>query len=271
MESGGFKLDLNELKHDLIKGIHESSQRGLTHTVKWLAELNHTLSHISLAPDEYPDISNGCGDETETYLLAKSYFDLKEYDRSAYFTKDCASPTIRFLHLYARYLSIEKKKLDNMTDKNCPPDPTKNTDLRELCTVLKNDSYENKLDGYCLYLYGIILRKLDLGSLAIEVFAQAVNAAPLIWGAWQELGQLIPDRNAINTLHLPDHWMKHFFLAHMCMQQLNNDEALQIYYNLQEQGFTKSSYILAQMAMLQHNCRGNLSNNIRHALYYINR
>lgn len=256
METNDFKIDLKEVKHDLLKGIYECSQRGLNPTVKWLAELNFSISYIKLSAEEQPHYIDDCEDEAETYLMAKSYFDLKEYDRCAYFTEKCHKPKTRFLHLYARYLSIEKKKLDNMTDTHCPPDPTKNVALGELCTVLKNDVLENKLDGYCLYLYGIILRKLDLTSMAIDMFIQAVNEAPLIWGAWQELGQLIPDKNKLNLAQLPDHWIKQFFLAHTYLEQLNNDEALKMYCSLHDQGFDKSTYLMAQTAIVHHNRRG---------------
>ncbi len=44
-------------------------------------------------------------DDTDVYLLAKSYFDLREYDRCAFFTEDSItlSDRVRFLHFYARY------------------------------------------------------------------------------------------------------------------------------------------------------------------------
>lgn len=256
METSECNMDLKSVKYDLLKGIHECSQRGLNLTVKWLAELNYSISDVHLPPEKSPQFINDCEDEMEVYLIAKSYFDLKEYDRCAYFTSECMKPKPRFLHLYAQYLSIEKKKLDNMIDTNCPPDPAKNDALGQLCTVLKNDFYENKLDGYCLYLYGVILRKLDLTSLAIEAFIKAINDTPIIWAAWQELGQIMPDKNKLNASHLPDHWIKQFFLAHTYLEQLNNDEALQMYSSLCDQGFSKSTYLMAQTAIVHHNRRG---------------
>jgi len=38
------------------------------------------------------------------YLLGKSYFDCKEYDRATSVLKGCESLKCRFLKLYARYL-----------------------------------------------------------------------------------------------------------------------------------------------------------------------
>ena len=41
-------------------------------------------------------------EEADVYLMAKSYFDLKEYDRCAFFTEECKSMKVNFLHFYAR-------------------------------------------------------------------------------------------------------------------------------------------------------------------------
>lgn len=251
-----FKIDLKVVKYDLLKGIHECSQRGLNQSTKWLAELNQSIADVKLPPESVADITYGCEDETDVYLLAKSYFDLKEYDRCSYFTRKCTKPKTQFLHYYASYLSIEKKRLDNMTDDSCPPDPTKNETLRALCATLKNKYYVDELDGYCLYLYGIVLRKLELIPLAVDVFTKAVNKEPILWAAWQELGQTVPDKEKLSLIQLPEHWMKQFFLAHTALEQLNNDEAMLMYCNLREQGFSKSSYLLAQTAIAHHNRRG---------------
>ena len=54
--------------------------------------------------------------EYDRYVLAKNYFDMKEYDRAAFFIQSCSQPQVYFLHMYARYLSSEKKRLDDATD-----------------------------------------------------------------------------------------------------------------------------------------------------------
>lgn len=212
-------------------------------------------TYIKLDPEETPQLIEDTDDELEVFLMSKSYFDLKEYDRCAHFLQNCVKPKPRFLYFYSRYLSIEKKKLANMTNNNCPPDPTKDDALKTLCTELKNDYYEEKLDAYCLYLYGVILRKLDLSSLAIDVFIKSVSAEPMLWCAWYELGKLVPDKNKIFSSQLPDHWIKHFFIAHTYLEQLNNDESLQIYEGLYSQGLENSTYLMAQIAIGYHNRR----------------
>ena len=42
--------------------------------------------------------------EYDKYLLGKSYFDVKEFDRAAYFLESCKSSKCRFLRIYSKYL-----------------------------------------------------------------------------------------------------------------------------------------------------------------------
>lgn len=42
--------------------------------------------------------------DLDALTLAKSYFDLKEFDRAAYFLKGCSSQKAYFLCMYSRYL-----------------------------------------------------------------------------------------------------------------------------------------------------------------------
>lgn len=60
----------------------------------------------------------------------------------------------------------------------------------------------------------------------------------------------------LKSLLLPDHWIKQFFLAHTYLEQQFNDEALEIYKELRNQGFRESNYLLAQTAIAYHNKRG---------------
>lgn len=249
------KLDLKAIKIDLMDAIFECSQRGLNHNVKWFAELNYSLKNIHLTDDELPTIRVSASEEESAYHVAKAYFDLGEYDRCAYFLKDADESKHRFLHLYAKYLSIEKKKMDNMSDVNNIKDPTKNQPLKDLYTEIKQDYQEKALDGYSLYLYGVVLKKLDLHAQAIEILVESINALPLLWSSWQELALLIPHKDKLETIHVPDIWIKHFFIGFACLDRLNNDDALEVYSHIHSQGFENSSYVLAQTANVYHNRR----------------
>lgn len=54
--------------------------------------------------------------EENLYILAKSYFDLKEYDRCFHLLGSCTSSLPVFLRTYSQYLSIEKLKQETMGD-----------------------------------------------------------------------------------------------------------------------------------------------------------
>ncbi|KAJ8867622.1 hypothetical protein PR048_031425 [Dryococelus australis] len=251
-----FNYELRDVKMDLKRAIYECSQRGLYHSTK-LAELNHSLSSVELEPSDIAKCQQPLeiDDEADTYLLAQSYFNLKEYDRCAYFTENCKSPRAKFLNRYSRYLSIEKKKVENRVDSITPPDPTLQAELQNLSVELRCDYSARQLDGFGLYLYSIVLKKLDLLKEACDVLVEATHKESSHWGAWLELTSLITDRAKLNSLTLPNTWIKHFFMAHAYLDLQLNDEALEIYGYLQNKGFKKSTYVQAQIAIAYHNKR----------------
>ena len=221
-----------------------------------LAELNYSLKDVKIDPHNlkiYQNIMDS--EEEDMYILGKSYFDLKEFDRAAYFTEQCRSPKVRFLHLYSRYMSGEKKRVDNMTD--VPPDPVKNNGLKLLCTDLRKDHITGNLDGFGLYLFGVTLKKLQLTREAIDILVESIHKQPMHWGTWLELAALITDREKLESLVLPQHWMKHFFMAHMYLELQLIDEGLSLYCGLQTAGFKTNGYVLAQTAIAVHYRRGN--------------
>lgn len=114
----------------------------------------------------------------------------------------------------------------------------------------------NSLDGYLLYLEGVVLKKLDLRSRAVTVLQAAVAAAPTLWAAWVELAGLANEYEALDSLQLPKHWMMYFFAAHAFVELKLSDQALEAYMVLAAAGFEKSTYITAQMAIAHHDRRG---------------
>lgn len=112
------QIDLNQVRIDILHGINECMDRGLTETTKWLAELNYALKDHKIIYDHPPNpYEDGIAlEEKEAYLLAKSYFDCQEYERAAHFVENCNSSKCVFLHKYSLYMSSEKKRLDYATD-----------------------------------------------------------------------------------------------------------------------------------------------------------
>ena len=60
----------------------------------------------------------------------------------------------------------------------------------------------------------------------------------------------------VQNLVLPKHWMRMFFDAHVAIGLQQNVEALQMYTDLLNSGFKKSSYILSHLALAQYNLKG---------------
>jgi len=90
---------------------------------------------------------------------------------------------------------------------------------------------------------------------AKTVLIEAVNLEPCLWGAWLELAYHVSDRTALQSLDLPDHWIKNIFLAHTYLELQLNEQALEIYFALQEAGLQESTFLLAQVAIAFHNMR----------------
>lgn len=197
-----------------------------------------------IAPEEY-----------DSYILAKSYFDGREYDRAAYFTRSCKSPVPKFLNLYSMYLAKEKKRLDNSPDSTTMLGNAHLKDLSELMSMLNEDYNHKKLDGFGLYLYGVILKKLDLTQLASTVFLECVHQVPILWSAWLELAPLIQDVEQLRSLSLPKHWVKPFFVGHALIEIFVNETGISMFEDIQAAGFGKCLYTTSQIAIAYHNKR----------------
>ncbi|XP_077493913.1 uncharacterized protein LOC144104653 [Amblyomma americanum] len=243
-------LDFPSIKRDLLRSRRECSLRGLRQSAKWASELAYALRDVEASPPIDP--ADASDDLDDTYYLAKSYLDLQEYDRVAYFTRGSAGAS-QFLHYYARYLSDEKKRLDDTVEPITATDRVASQEMKDLQVELK--ALRSKLDGFCLYIYGVVLKRLQLKQQAIDVFVEAIRAEPLHWGAWLELSSLITDCEHLQSLNLPDHWMKQFFLGHSYLELQLNDEVLETYSRLQKGPFMESTYLMAQLAIAYHNMR----------------
>ncbi|CAB3382579.1 Hypothetical predicted protein [Cloeon dipterum] len=261
------KLDLREVKKDLIRGYNECLGRGLSETAKWLSELRISLSSIQVNPSEVEAEPAVPAEEIDFYDLARTLLELREYDRCAHFISSSEHPKLVFLRNWAQFLASEKRHIDNMTEASASSQHSPCLqELRDLLSslnllingtgsILGSKSSAQSRDGYLLYLHGIVLKKLKVRQQAVESLVKAINISPLNWGAWLELSQLVTDRCMLSNLKLPNHWIKYFFIGHMYLELQMNEEALEIYMFLKESGFEKCSYLNAQIALAYHNKR----------------
>ena len=55
------------------------------------------------------------------------------------------------------------------------PDSAQLAQLRQLRTELEELEVGGRLDAYCLYVYGVVLRKLSLPELAVPVLCSSIR------------------------------------------------------------------------------------------------
>lgn len=267
-----YNTSLQQIKRDIQLTQIECQKRGLMHTYVWLAELKLGMDPVllqesasSFSKDNLVDAMKNCSidgidaKEREEYDLARGYFDLREYDRAGHIIRSAQSPVPHFLYFYAMYMSKEKKRLDNVTDKSNLVDSGQYRDLSEIMVTLRNLHSKQKLDGYLLYLYGVVLKKLDLKELAVSIFIESINAVPTLWCSYLELIPLLGDKNEIYSVNIPNHWMKAIFVAHAHVELLLSDKGIQLFNELQQAGFKNSTYMVAQIGKAFHNKRSKFS------------
>eukprot|EP00794_Sanderia_malayensis_P005505 gene5505-6190_t len=247
-------ISLADVNRDLIISVRECNSRGLIHSASWAAELSCSLPPLDepIMPEE--NIDDEFKKDFYAYSLAKTYFDMREYERAAHHLQGCKSHKAYFLYLYSMYMSGEKKKRYKMADiLDSASKSNVNVELKSLQNELQEK--KEKLDGYCLYLYGVVLKELNLAKKASEVLVEAVKKEPLHWGAWKELAATCKSREMLQSLDVGNHWMTEFFYALAELDLLMNKEALTRYENLSNAGFHKSTYVKQQLALKYYNLR----------------
>ena len=266
-------MDTELIRRDLVHTYLQSSARGLKQTAKWAAELLLSLpalAELSLnvgnrTLDDSGFMQTGPGIDAD-YFMAKSCYDLLEFDRAAFYSSKAVTKECRFLHYYCRYLAADKKRLDLMAETNhssqiTTPMNSVSMDVSlNLFSELRSDLTKQYADGcleddsFVLYVYAIVLLKLDLNDEAVKVLCQSLKCEPTNWASWHQLAVVIDDKSLIETLDLPVHWMKRFFVGLVYLEHQMNEEALLLYEPLLEV-FQKSNYVLTQLAIVKNNLR----------------
>lgn len=130
---------LTEVRAELRNSAVRLSRLKLYNSSKWSAEALCGLCDIPATPmsegftkeDESPlksrsynhkhqsenpqDLATDMdSSEYDLFLLASTLFDCKEFDRCAYFLTDVKHPELKFMKLYSKYLSWDKKTQESM-------------------------------------------------------------------------------------------------------------------------------------------------------------
>ncbi|KAL6894301.1 hypothetical protein ACP4OV_008399 [Aristida adscensionis] len=194
--------------------------------------------------------------DADKYLLAKTYFDGREYRRAAHVLRNQTGRKAVFLRCYALYMAGEKRKEEEMVELegSLGKSNAVNQELVALEKELSTHQRTGSIDSFGLYLYGIVLRDKGCDNQARTVLVESVNSYPWNWSAWSELQSLCISIDILNSLNLKNHWMKDFFLASAYLELQMHEEALKRYERLMG-AFCCSDYIQAQIATVQYSMR----------------
>ncbi|XP_047311294.1 anaphase-promoting complex subunit 8-like [Impatiens glandulifera] len=194
--------------------------------------------------------------DNDFYLLAKSYFDCREYRRAAHVLRDQTNKKAVFLRCYALYLAGEKRKDEETIELEGTLGKSEavNRELVSIESELSALRNNGSIDPFGLYLYGLVLKEKGSEVLSRTVLVESVNSYPWNWSAWVELQCLCTNMETLNSLNLNNNWMRDFFLASTYHELRMHNESLAKLEQIQGT-FGLSNYIQAQIAKAQYSLR----------------
>jgi hypothetical protein len=120
---------------------------------------------------------------------ASTLFDLKEYMKCNHVLRSYALPkysTAMFIYYYSEYLIIQQKKQEEYMDNSEAGLKYSNSkDLYKLYQGLKLHDLGG--NPFMLYLYGVILKELNMLQEAKVILLKSLNLFPFLWSAWVEI------------------------------------------------------------------------------------
>ncbi|EPX74796.1 anaphase-promoting complex subunit Apc8 [Schizosaccharomyces octosporus yFS286] len=263
-----------EIRSGLWNCIKECSERGLVYSVRWAAEMlaglkpaNTLDAPFSSTPTAELEEDTATTNERilefkedTTYILAKAYFDCKEFERAAYTLQNCKSSKSLFLQLYSKYLSGEKKieeEADTVTT-SIYPASSSSRELYSISETLDSVLKQGNQDPYLLYLSGVVNRRRKQYPKAIEYLLTCIRKTPYFWSAWQELSLCLDSPEILASIIRrlsKDHVMTKVFIVYASheLHQINGS----VYERLAEVDslFPSSRHLKVQRALLAYDTR----------------
>lgn len=209
---------IGTLRIKLFQSSVTLSNLNLFQSAKWCAEALNGLTQADSdsEPIRYPieELDKEEIQDQNDFILAKSYFNCKEFDRAANVLKDCKSGNALFLRLYAMLISVDKKateetdgsinvgSLQNGLRPELSDNYTEYADSRQkeligslnskLSKIIQeSENYHaiktNKANAFLHYLNGIIYNKKKKYTLAQNSLFLSLRIFPYNWSCWQEL------------------------------------------------------------------------------------
>lgn len=202
---------------ELRNAARDCTDRGLMVAARWAAEQLLAIPPELRSPSEEQVVDQE-NPESDRLDMARAYLQQKQFARAAHVLRQSTGNTACFVRGYAKFMAGEKYRADNCVaatkGEKCTEDITDLLELRdEVDAMLKQIG--DGADGFMYYLKGIVLKSLDLADDARQALLQSVWLYPCNWSAWQDLGALCPDVDALNGMSLPSHWMTLFFHSYI--------------------------------------------------------
>lgn len=181
------------------------------------AEMDSKQSKFSEYASNLSQLSDEC-------MLAKTYFDLKDYHRVIEALKNEKNNNYAFfLSTYAMYLVGEQRKEEERSESNNQLEKTQvmNKNLREIMDkIKKKEESKHRLDTFHYFIKGVALRELNRDNEAIEALIHCVNIFPFNWSAWRSLSELIVNEKIFIMVKskLLNHWICDIFIAEVMVE-----------------------------------------------------
>lgn len=231
--------------HLLRHAVDELTTRGLVQSATWAAELlsalpsssdagisqnySRTSSSADISSCDYCRNQKGISQQYSiSYTLARSYFDTRQYRRTAHVLQNEQTSIGRFMRMYALYLAGERRKEEERMELADWTDPD-NLELPSLQNELQHLSDVGEMDAFLWYLFGVVLKRLKQTEEATEALVRSLTAFPFNQGAWLELAPLCETRRIAESLKLQPHWMRSIFLGSILNDTEGSDQAREIF------------------------------------------
>ncbi|GJJ76923.1 anaphase-promoting complex subunit 8 [Entomortierella parvispora] len=270
-----WKITPDEIRVAMREAVHACNERGLYFSGRWASEALTGLPPLgtgkrtrkrrdittpwtdSLFLNSTLEATDEAEDEHDSYLLAKTLFDLKEYYRVAEILKGHTNCKSRFLRLYATYLAGEKREQQDRGEIFSHFDNTmkSNKELFRLEQELEEGYDADTLDSFCKYLYGVVLTKTQQTSRALTVLIESVHQYPYNWSAWLEIASCIPNEESAYSIvdQLPVSFMTSFFLLHATVEDPVRQDDFEASWTELSKLFPNSAYVQCEWARYLNN------------------
>eukprot|EP00126_Sphaerothecum_destruens_P006285 Sdes_comp19296_c0_seq3m10362 len=256
----------------------ECASRGLVFAAKWSAELLASLNENypgEILHEESQKLNPSEVKEFDKIILAKAYFDLREFDQANFCLAGCTSPKAIFIRCYSKYLAGERRKEDKLLEvkgSSAENNTEMNQELSSLYSELNELYSTNSLDGFCLYIYALVLEGMQLNQKSIAILVESLSMSPFNWSAWKNLYLLCENETPVEKLfeeNISKHFQENtaassclnpvaimydFFLASLELERQNNCQALEKIRNLRNL-FPSSVFMQSQEALAHYNLR----------------